>query len=110
MVLAEEISGVIDHHMDLWRIVWMLGMETLADGVDERVDLDRVNFRRSMAEGGSRVVTGTGADHQHPFVAFGKAKRTIVGTAGHLAGKIGMRSHELRGDVGDGHVPDVVDV
>ena len=63
--LAHEAAAVVEVDADTGIIVRLVGVIPLADLVDGRIDLDRVDVLRAVQEGVRHVVTGARADDQY---------------------------------------------
>ncbi len=85
-------------------------METLAEAGDEGIDLDGIDVGGAVAQGGGDVIACAGPDDEDVVDALRKLEGAVVGTLLVGGGEGGMRLKVGGGDIGDGHVPLVVDV
>ena len=61
----QEVAAVVEVHGDARIVVGTIGMVPLADPLDDRIDLDRVDALGAPRQRAADVVAGAGADDQH---------------------------------------------
>ena len=90
----QEVAAVVQVHDDARIVVGAVGMIALAEALDHRIDLDRVDARGAPREGAADVVARAGADDQHlaerrpPAVAIEQVRQRVGGRTPHARGSI----------------------